>query len=396
MPDTETIDVNHEIERKARVAGYVVDADVHVTPPPTFWAEYLPVKFRDQAPRVESDGEFDFIVFEGERRKVNLMQSQAGRTVEQYKNAGKLSDMRVGGWMPGKRLEDMDRDGIDKAVCFGGGPLSTGDTELYLESFDAFNRWQSDFCQDSSGRLFSAAFLTTIDVNWTIEGMRAAKKRGDVAVNLPAFPQSMSQFTKDNAVWGAMTGDPNGERKYRDPEFDPLWAAAVELDMPITFHLGARISRFKDKVNLLPDLPMGKVAMLEIPSIMIYGGVFDRFPALRIGLIESGAGWLPWAAHYMDRNWHLQKHWTGCDIKHRPSFYFDQNVYASFISDPIAVKLRNEPGCKNIMWSSDYPHSETTFPASHETIEDNCQGISAEDRSWIVSGCAAKFYGLSG
>lgn len=78
---------------------------------------------------------------------------QAGRTVEQYKNAGKLSDMRVSGWMPGNRLEDMDRDGIDKAVCFGGDSLSTGDTELDLESFDAFNRWQPDVCQDSGGRL---------------------------------------------------------------------------------------------------------------------------------------------------------------------------------------------------------------------------------------------------
>lgn len=394
MADADTIDVNREVEAKPRVADYVVDADVHVTPPPTFWAEYLSPQFRDLAPTVETDGEFDYIVFEGQRRKVNLMQSQAGRTYEQYKNAGKLSDMRIGGWMPAKRLEDMDRDGIDKAIVFGGGPLSTGNTELYLDSFDAFNRWQSDFCADSNGRLFGVSFLTTIDVDQTIRGMQAAKERGDVAVNLPAFPQSMSQFTKANSVWQAMTGDPNGDRKYRDPEFDPLWAAAVELDMPITFHLGARVSRFKDKSNFLPDLPMGKVAMLEPPAIMIYGGVFDRFPDLRIGLIESGAGWIPWAADYMDRNWHLQKHWTECDIKNPPSYYFDQNIYASFISDPVAIELRHRPGCKNIMWSSDYPHSETTFPFSHETIEENFRGVPKEDRDWIVAGCAEKFFGL--
>jgi predicted TIM-barrel fold metal-dependent hydrolase len=204
----------------------------------------------------------------------------------------------------------------------------------------------------------------------------------------------LSQFNKADSVWQAMTGDPHSERKYRDPEFDPLWAAAIELDMAITFHLGARVSRFKDKANFLPDLPMGKVAMLEPPGIMIYGGVFDRFPKLRVGLIESGAGWLPWAAHYMDRNWQLQKHWTECNIKQPPSFYFDQNIYASFISDPIAVKLRHEPGCRNIMWSSDYPHSETTFPFSHETIENNCPDIPKEERDWIVAGCAEKFYGL--
>ena len=199
--------------------------------------------------QVESDDEYDYVVFEGTRRPINLMQSQSGRTFEQYKNQGKLSDMRVGGWMVPARLDDMDRDGIDKAIVFGGGPLGTGNLELYLDSFDAFNRWQSDFCKDSDGRMLACAYLTTVDVDQTVKGMHAAKARGDVAVNLPAFPQSISQFSKEGAVWQAMTGDPHGERQYRDPEFDKIWATAVELDMPITFHLGARTSRFKDKVN---------------------------------------------------------------------------------------------------------------------------------------------------
>jgi predicted TIM-barrel fold metal-dependent hydrolase len=323
------------------------------------------------------------------------MQSQAGRDFNQYKNDGKLSDMRVGGWMPKQRLNDMDRDGIDVGVVFGGGPLQTGDLDLYMASFDAFNRWQSDFCADADRRLFGAAFLPMVDVNHTIGMMRAAKKRGDVAVNLPAFPQSLDKFTKKDSVWQAMTGDVTGNRQYRDAEFDPLWAAACELDMPITFHLGARVSRYKDKTNFLPDVVMGKPAMLEVPAIMIYGGVFDRFPKLRIGMIESGVGWIPWAANYMDRTWDMQRYWTECDIKHPPSHYFDQNVYASFISDPIGVELRHHPGGKNIMWSSDYPHSETTFPHSHKVIAENFKGVPEADRDWIIAGCAKQFYGLA-
>ena len=387
-------DVNRQFEAEPRFADYVVDADVHVTPPPTFWAEYLSPQFRDLAPKVESDDEYDYVVFEGTRRPINLMQSQSGRTFEQYKNQGKLSDMRVGGWMVPARLEDMDRDGIDKAVVFGGGPLGTGNLELYLDSFDAFNRWQSDFCKDSGGRMFACAYLTTVDVDQTVKGMHAAKARGDVAVNLPAFPQSISQFTKEGAVWQAMTGDPHGDRQYRDPEFDRIWATAVELDMPITFHLGARTSRFKDKVNFLCDLPMGKPAMLEMVNILLYSGVFDRHPKLRIGLIESGVGWIPWACEYMDRAWEMQRHWTGVPNKERPSFYFDQNVYASFISDPVGVELRHKSGCKNIMWSSDYPHSEATFPHSHRAIAQNFQGVPKAEMDWIVAGCAEKFFGL--
>ena len=388
------IDVNRAFEAEPRVADYVVDADVHVTPPPTFWAEYLSPKFRDLAPKLEEGNDCDYVVFEGNRRPINLMQSQAGRTFDKYKGSGKQSDMRVGGWMVGERLKDMDRDGIDKAVCFGGGPLGTGNLELYLDSFDAFNRWQSDFCKDSGGRMFACAYLTTVDVDLTIKGMRDAKARGDVAVNIPAFPQSASQFTKEGAVWQAMTGDAAGDRQYRDAEFDPMWAAAVELDLPITFHLGARTSRFKDKINFLCDLPMGKPAMLEMINILLYSGVFDRFPNLRIGLIESGVGWIPWACEYMDRAWEMQRHWTEVPNKQPPSFYFDRQVYASFIEDPVGVELRHKSGAKNIMWSSDYPHSETTFPHSHKAIARNFKGVPQAERDWILAGCAEKFFGL--
>ena len=87
---------------------------------------------------------------------------------------------------------------------------------------------------------------------------------------------------------------------------------------------------------------MGKPAMLEMVNILLYSGVFDRHPKLRIGLIESGVGWMPWACEYMDRAWEMQRHWTGVPNKQRPSFYFDQNVYASFIEDPVGVELRHK------------------------------------------------------
>ena len=186
-----------------------------------------------------------------------------------------------------------------------------------------------------------------------------------------------------------------GARQYRDAEFDPLWQTACDTNLAITFHLGARLVRYTDKTLFLPDLAVSKTPMLEIIAPMIFSGLFDRFPDLRVGLIESGAGWMPWAAEYMDRIWHMQRHWTGCDIKHTPSHYFDQNIYCSYISDKVGVALRDFPGGKNIMWSSDYPHSETTFPHSHAVIEDHFKGVPDADKAWILSGCAEKFFGLA-
>ncbi len=394
MDATEIIDANRDVEAEPRVADFVIDADVHVTPPPGMWRDYLPPKFRELAPVVESDGEFDYVVFEGARRKVHLMQSQAGRSAKEYRNAGKLSDMRLGGWMAPQRLRDMDKDGVDVAIVFGGGPLQTGNMDLYTSSFGAYNRWVADFCSENPKRLKYAAFLPVMDVDQTIAMMHDAKRSGAVAVNIPAFPQTASTLNKALSQYQALSGDAQSLRQYRDAEFDPLWAAACDLDLAVTFHLGARVSRFTDKTNFLPDVVMGKPAMLEMPAIMIYGGVFDRFPNLRIGLIEAGVGWIPWAANYMDRTWDMQRYWTECNIAHPPSYYFDQNVYASFISDPIGVQLRHQPGGRNIMWSSDYPHSETTFPHSHKTIEQNFRGVPHAERDWIIAGCAKKFFSI--
>ena len=395
MASVTDVDVNREIEKAMRVADYVVDADQHVNPPPTMWSEYLSPQFRAQAPTLESDGEFDYVCFEGNRKKINLMSSQAGRSFEQYKNSGKLSDQRRGGWMVDARLADMDTDGIDVAVIYAPGPLATGDFDLYIDSFGGCNRWLMDFCSHDPKRLHGVCYIPMVDVDQAIVMLREAHAMGAVGVNIPAFPQTRKAFTKKDAQFQALTGDTESELQYRDRAFDPFWKAACDLDIAITFHLGGRQSRYTDKVNFLPDMPMARIAMLEVAGIMIYGGVFDRFPDLRVGLIEAGVGWMPWATSFQDRTWEMQRHWTGNDILHQPSYYWDQNIYASFIFDPPGVAMRHFPGCKNIMWSSDYPHSETTFPNSQAAIARNFDGVPTQDRDWIIAGCAEKFYGLT-
>jgi predicted TIM-barrel fold metal-dependent hydrolase len=374
---------------------YIVDADAHVNPPPGMWAEYLPTALQGRAPVIEHGEDCDYVVFEGRRKKVNLIAAQAGRSGKDFKMEGRLADARTGGWMPAARLADMDKDGIAAAVLFGGGPLGTLDEDLYLESFAAYNRWVMDFCTADAKRLAAVAYIPMMDVEQSIKMLREAAKAGMKAVNIPAFPQSGLKKEGANAQQIALTGDPQGSRQYRDPEFDPFWAAAVDLGMPITFHLGARVSRYEDKINFLPDLVMTKTAMCEPIAIMIFGGVFDRFPELKVAQIEGGVGWMAWAASYMDRTWSMQRHWTGSPLKELPSFYMDRNIYGSFIHDPVGVALRHFSGGKNIMWSSDYPHSETTFPHSLDVIEQNFAGVPEAERDWIISGCAKQFFRIA-
>jgi predicted TIM-barrel fold metal-dependent hydrolase len=379
----------------------IVDADAHVNPPHEFWREYLPAHLRELAPVIEEGEDCDWIVFEGKRRKLNLSGAQAGRKGQDFKMEGKRSDMRVGGWMPAARIADMDEDGMDASVLFGGGPLGTANSELYIESFHAYNRWLADFCAYDRRRLIGVAYLPMRDVDETIGMMRAAAKLGFRSVNIPAFPQASDGISTSSKVaaiqtaqGAALSGNPTGELQYNDPVFDAFWAEAVELDMTLTFHLGGRIPRFGEKKHFLPDMVMSKLAMAEPIGIAIFGGVFQRFPKLRFASIESGVGWMSWMAEYMDRTWEKQRYWMDSTLTQPPSVFMDQNVYASFINDRIGILNRNLPGGKNIMWSSDYPHSETTYPNSHKVIERDFVGIPDADKHEIICERARRLFSV--
>ena len=101
---------------------------------------------------------------------------------------------------------------------------------------------------------------------------------------------------------------------------------------------------------------------------------------------------MAFAADYMDRTWEKQRHWIGSQIKHPPSYYMEQNVYASFIHDSVAIQTRNMPGAKNVMWSSDYPHSETTFPESQQWIDRLFAGVPEDEKHMILSENARRFF----
>lgn len=378
----------------------VVDADAHLDPPHEMWRDYLPAHLRELAPYIEEGEEHDWIVFEGERRPLKMINNQAGRQGKDFKMSGKRSEMRAA-WLPQLRLDDMDTDGIEAAVLFGGGPLGTANSELYIASFEAYNRWLWDFCGADRKRLVGVAYLPMRDLDETIRLLREAARLGHRSVNIPAFPQSADGISTSARVkairsgqGAALTGDPTGQRSYAHPEFDRLWAELCELDMTATIHLGGRIPRFGEKQHFLADMVMSKLAMAEPIAVAIFNGIFQRFPKLRFVSVESGVGWFAFMAEYMDRTWEKQRFWTESPLTEKPSFYMDRNVYGSFINDRLGILNRNEPGGRNIMWSSDYPHSETSFPRSHDVIARDFAGIPDADVAEIVGARARRLYSV--
>ncbi|AIT81425.1 amidohydrolase family protein [Novosphingobium pentaromativorans] len=387
-----------ESSAKSEKKFLVVDADAHIDPPHEAWADYLPEKFKERAPRIEEGEDCDYVVFEGNRRPILMINNQAGRKGKDFKMVGKRSEMR-NVRDPKIRLEDMDTDGIDSAVLFGGGPLGTSDSEFYIESYRAYNRWLWDFCGTDRKRLTGVAYMPMRDVDETIGMIKEVAKLGFKTINIPAFPQAKDALSTSAQVGkmasgqiAALTGDPSSSTPYWSACFDPLWQTICDNDLNVTFHLGGRIPRFGQKEYFLADLVMSKVAMAEPVAMAIYGGIFDRFPNMKWAIVESGVGWMAWMAEYMDRTWEKQRYWTNSDIKERPSFYMDRNIFGSFINDRTGILNRALPGGKNIMWSSDYPHSETTFPNSHQVIARDFEGVPDAEVQEIVGGRAKAFY----
>lgn len=380
--------------------GPIVDADSHIDPPYDMWKDYLPTHMKELAPYIEEGEECDFVVFEGSRKPVRMISNQAGRAGKDFKMVGKLSEQRAA-WDPAQRLADMDTDGIDAAILFGGGPLGTFNSELYIASYDAYSRWVMDFCAADPRRLVPIGYVPMRDIDETIELVKRLAKMGFKAINIPAFPQNPDGWSTTSGVKAlkegqisALTGDPKGARQYWQPEFDPLWSTICDNGLVTTFHLGARVPRFGEKQFFLADMPMSKLAMAEPIAIMIFNGIFQRFPDLKVATVESGVGWFAWFAEYMDRTWEKQRYWTESVLTEKPSFFMDRNVYGSFIQDRPGILLRDQPGAGNIMWSSDYPHSETTFPRSREVILRDFEGIPTEDTRAIICNRARELYGL--
>jgi len=380
--------------------GPIFDADAHIDPPYDMWKDYLPSSLKDKAPVIEYGDEVDYILFEGDRKPVRMISNQAGREGKNFKMVGKLSEQR-NTYDPAKRLADMDLDGIDMALMFGGGPLGTFDNELYIASFEAYSNWVNDWAAAAPDRLLPVGYVPMRDIDETIGMVKRLAKMGVRAINLPAFQQNPDAWKTSSSVAGmkqgqvaALTGDPNSPLQYYQPEFDRLWSLLCDEGIAITYHLGARMSRWGDKTHFLPDMMMTKVAMAEPISMFIFHCIFDRFPDLRIGSIESGVGWFSWLAEYADRTWEKQRFWTESKLKNPPSYYMDNNVWGSFIQDRNGILNHDRPGGRNIMWSSDFPHSETTFPNSHAVIRRDFAGVPEAAIQDIICNNAKRFLRL--
>jgi predicted TIM-barrel fold metal-dependent hydrolase len=292
---------------------------------------------------------------------------------------------RPGTWDPRERLKDMDEDGVDSEVLYC---EVSAFRYLYLikngwkEATRAFNDTLIDFGSVDPKRLITSYQIPIHDVDVAVAEVRRVAAEGGKSLQLPTYPAEL------------------GAPDYYESVYDPLWAAIQDADLPICCHLGGATIDLQGLIHpgrsphLVGNMPLTAAMVLSTQfTNWIMGGVFERFPRLKVVFVEAGVGWVPWWLFIVDdmhkRNYRFE------NISEVPSFYFHRNVFLTFVDEPFSVeRLRDLVGVRNIMWSTDYPHPATTWPNSHKLAAEQVKGLPDDERDLILFGNAARVWNL--
>jgi len=368
----------------------VVDADGHILEPLNLWTDYIDPTYRDRAPRLIKNNngamqlQIDSALLGSAERGLGAIGAIGARDGHVIADGFEYNQGRAGGFDPHKRIPDMDLDGIDAAFLYPSIGLFVGgitDPGLAGATCRAYNRWLADYCKPYPDRLFGVAMLPMQDVDQAIKEMTFARKELGFR----------SGFLRPN---------PYNNRLIHDPVYEPFWNAAEELDFAIGFHEGAApgmpqvaVDRFEGRgaKHIISHTMEMMLACLS----MIWGGVCERHPKLRVGFLESGGGWIaPWLDR-MDRHFDDQG-FNDSGLKTRPSELFKRQCWISF--EPVEGclhALADYVGPHKIMWATDYPHPDGFFPGAPKMIQKQLEGLSPETQHQVMAGGALGFYGLN-
>ncbi len=338
-----------------------VDADGHVLEPATLWDDFIEAKFRDRAMRIARDRDgLEYLEIGGQPSKMTRKGYPAtlGRMGERELEAFTpspdktyMANAPFGAMDATERLALLDAEGLDAAVLYPTlGILweaELEDVELSQAYCRAYNRWIAEFCRNSNGRLIAIAHLSLGDPQAAAAELRRAVKDGCRG----AF---VTPFTITRKAHG-------------DPAHDPVFAAAQELNVPIAIHpsfepFELRSRRFADghRLPLLSAVTAADGVRHAFTTMFDYA-VFERFPKLKIVLLESGGGWIGYWLDRLDGVFEATFLGNRTALKDKPSDYFRRQCFISCDPDertiPALMKLYGED---RFFWASDYPHPDHT------------------------------------
>jgi len=331
----------------------LISADSHVMEPPDLWVKGLPAKFTDVAPRYPEH-----------------------RTGEGFQR-------HPGGQDPHARIKEMATDGVSAEVLYPTLMLplfSLDDPELERACFRVYNDWLIEYCSVNPEQLIGVGGISVYDMDLAVAEVKRCHEAG----------------LKGVIIWQA----PHADLPFRSDHYNRLWDVCQDLEMPISLHIltgwnyskdGLRkkgVEQYRDSVN--HKLLDGANAVFDF----IFYGILDRWPNLKIVIVENEVGWIPFLVQQWDYYHNRFKVENPLPITEKPSFYFERQVFATFFNDAVGGYNLARWGGDNCMWSNDFPHPNSTWPNSRQVIERHLGHLSAGQQRKLVCDNVARLYGL--
>ena len=367
--------------------GYkVIDSDAHHHEPRDMWDRFLEPAFKDRVPKVIGMKRNFYVYARDEKISSEL---DSGENIPPHHDqwmADKYGEAYKRWWSPEIRLQDMDGFGWDIQVILSTNgnrvmEVALKDAEVGAAMSRAYHNWCHEYNSADSGRLKFTATLAAGDTATMVqEARRAVEKLGAVSARNPLLPKGK---------W------------LHEPEYDPLWQLASDLDFPISVHGESRHVRaqpFRDlraggifsALDHVIGFPMDNMITL---AHFIFGGVLERFPKLRLGILEANVGWANFWLPRMDDHSHGRRLILGASLPMKPSDYVKrQCVLSADPDEPGLDDVIKFMGDDNLVWNTDYPHPDAPDP-DKVLPWFSAQPISDHSKQKILWDNAVKLYG---
>ena len=394
-------------DRLARMPN-LVDVDAHVVEPPDVWTSRVPVSMRDRAPHVvlapagvpklvgtgyvEAPGtegpDVAWWTFGDLQVSLKRTIAAAGFAPEEVElRSVSYDDMRPGCWRVADRLADMDVNGVDAQLCFPNFPrfcgqifLNEPDKELALACVRAYNDWMvEEWCGTSGGRLLPLCIVPLWDVDLAVAEVRRNAARGVRAVAFSEVPAYLDLPSIHSGYW------------------EPFFAACAETATVLAMHIGSgtRVPQTS------ADAPVAVQATIifgnSVASMtdFLFAGVLHRHRDLKLLYAEAQIGWVPYLLERIDDVWETHQWAQGQrQCPERPSTYYFRQIHSCFFKDAVGIDMIEHVGADNIMFETDYPHNDGTWPHSRRAAAEQFGHLPDDLVQKIARGNAIRLLGL--
>ena len=352
----------------------VVSADDHISLADDIFYERFPASMKDRAPRVVNvDG--GWVVAADEKP---ILVREFIQVLTQYDPVPGSHTGDVDA-----RLAALDSEGIDRELAFPNSVLAVfawPDREVRELCFRIYNEHIAEVQERSGGRIMGVGLINWWDAEGTRSTLDELKALGLRTFLLPLSPG------KDEA---------KRPIDYASTAMDAVWDVIEEAQVPVSHHIGESPPATPNEFNPVAAGMLQSVAPFrDAFGKYVFGGILDRHPGLRIGWFEGGINWVPSAVQDAQHIAASFRHLANREVEHDPQHYWDTHMVASFVVDPLGLELIDRIGVDKVMWSTDFPHNESTYGYSNESLRTVVDAVGPDAAAAIVGANVKRFLGV--